>query len=102
MNLTRTNWPLGWLPNNDAINGNPDGLLRADNLRIDKLGVTGLRDGDRILGTSNTYASRFYSKIIEGAEYIWTAYGIPVTSIVRTLAYTVGPPITSIAGAGAP
>jgi hypothetical protein len=103
-NLTRTNWPLGWVPNSDAVNGNPDGLLRADNLRIDKLGVTGLRDGDRLLFSSSTYASRFYSKIIEGAEYIWSAYGLPVSSIVRTVGFLSTPTggISTTAGAGTP
>ncbi len=100
MNLTRTNWPLGWVPSSDAVNGNPDGLLRADNLKIDRQGVTGLIDGAQILGTPATFASKFYTKIVNGGEYLWTAYGVPVNQISRTLAFTnavnmLGPGISS-------
>ena len=62
MNLTRTNWPSGWVPSNDAVNGDPNGLLRMDNLRIDKLGVIGLIDGQqKVAGTASGYYSAFYS-----------------------------------------
>ncbi len=85
MNLTRTNWPKGWMPNNDAVNGDPEGLLRMDNLRIDKNGVIGLVDGwQRNGSTAFGYYSAFYSKIVFGTEYIWTSTGNPPNSIRRT------------------
>jgi hypothetical protein len=101
MNLTRTNWPLGWTPSADAVNGNPNGLLRADNLRIDKEGVTGLIDGHQIIGTSVTFASKFHTKIVNGVEFLWTAYGLPVQSIVRTQGFFGATPLLPV-GAGIP
>jgi hypothetical protein len=85
VNLTRTNWPSGWLPNNDAVNGDPNGLLRMDNLRIDKTGVLGLIDGQqKVGGTGFGYYASFFSKVILGIEYIWTATGTPPNSIRRS------------------
>jgi len=90
MNLTRTNWPLGWLPTNDAVNGNPEGLLRMDNLRIDKNGVVGLIDGMQSIGTTSDYVSAMYSKMISGKEYIWSAVGNPPTAISRAAGFSAG------------
>jgi len=83
-NLTRTNWPLGWTPGSDAVNGDPNGLLRSDNLRMDKLGVTSLIDGHRKLSGGTNFATKFHSKIVDGVEYLWAAYGLPVNTIDRT------------------
>ncbi len=101
MNLTRTNWPLGWTPSADAVNGNPSGLLRADNLRIDKEGVTGLIDGHQLLGNGSSFASKFHTKIINGVELLWTAYDLPVKSIVRTQGFSSATTILP-SGSGTP
>ncbi len=43
--LERKSFPLGWMPDADALNG-PDGcLLRMDNLTLDEVGVLSLRPG---------------------------------------------------------
>lgn len=103
MNLTRTNWPAGWLPSNDAVNGDPNGLLRMDNLRIDKTGVIGLVDGQQKVGGSGTYYSAFYSKVVEGVEYIWATTGTPPNSIRRTkFSPLAGETDMMIAAAGSP
>ena len=104
MNLTKTNWPKGWLPSNDAINGDPDGLLRMDNLRIDKTGVIGLIDGQqKVGGTGFGYYSSFSSKVILGTEYIWTATGTPPNSIRRSaFSPMAGEADMAVSGAGVP
>lgn len=38
-------WVGGWSPSSDFINGSPAGLLRADNVTLDDLGVLSLRKG---------------------------------------------------------
>jgi hypothetical protein len=45
MNLTRKYWPQGWRPDEDRINGNPDALIRADNLTYDEDGNLSLAKG---------------------------------------------------------
>lgn len=102
MNLTRTNWPAGWNPSADAVNGDPSALIRSDNLRIDREGVTSLRDGDKILGTPSVFASRFYSKVIGQQEVLWTAYGVPVSDVVRTFSYGFSPRSLKVANTAAP
>lgn len=42
---TSAEWPAGWQPSSDLLNGNPSGLLRADNLMLDDEGVIRLRFG---------------------------------------------------------
>ena len=37
--LVREKWELGWTPAADNINGNPSGLLRMDNLKLDSIGA---------------------------------------------------------------
>jgi hypothetical protein len=104
VNLTRTNWPSGWLPNNDAVNGDPNGLLRMDNLRIDKTGVLGLIDGQqKVGGTGFGYYASFFSKVILGIEYIWTSTGTPPNSIRRSaFSPMAGETDMAISGGGTP
>jgi hypothetical protein len=45
MNLTRKYWPSGWQPDQDRVNGDPNALLRADNLCYDEEGVLSLARG---------------------------------------------------------
>jgi hypothetical protein len=39
MDFTKRNFPLGWIPSDNAINGREDGLLRMDNCELDDLGI---------------------------------------------------------------
>lgn len=81
-NLTKVNWPKGWLPSNDAVNGDPDGLLRSDNLRFDKVGAVGLIDGMQSISASfSDFVSALYSRIVNGKEFLWTSTGNPVTNV---------------------
>src|SRR5678816_2719208 len=43
--LVRDKWELGWCPSMDDINGNPAGLLRMDNLKLDSIGALTLQRG---------------------------------------------------------
>lgn len=45
MNLTRNEWPLGWIPSADEKADIPGGLLRADNLCLDEEGILSLCKG---------------------------------------------------------
>ncbi len=102
MNLTRTNWPLGWVPNNDAVNGNPDGLLRMDNLRIDKNGLVSLVDGHQQISSASDFVTKIHSKIQNGIEYLWLAYGTPVVQIYRSSGLSGFNTDMAVPGAGFP
>ena len=58
MNLTRKDWSLGWTPSNDSVNGDPRGLLRADNLELDERGILSLTNAARVAGYDPTGPSR--------------------------------------------
>ena len=75
MNLTKTNWPGGWNPSEDAINGDPNSFLRMDNLVIDKLGVLGLVDGQKKIATLSDSVGAIFSRTINGIEYFWVGTG---------------------------
>ena len=71
MNLTRKEWPLGWRPDEDWVNGNPQALLRADNLSYDEDGVLSLARGtlrynDVDFGFN---IHTVYSKLINDTKY---------------------------------
>ncbi len=74
-----------------------------DNLRIDKTGVIGLIDGQQRVGSSGTYYSAFFSKVVNGIEYIWTATGTPPNSIRRSaFSPLAGEVDMLVSGAGTP
>jgi hypothetical protein len=50
--LVREQWPLGWTPSADDTNGDPAGLLRADNLRLDERGALTLTRGFKNINSS--------------------------------------------------
>jgi len=43
--ISREKWPLGWTPASDNTNGDPSGLIRMDNLRLDDIGALTLNRG---------------------------------------------------------
>ena len=49
--LFRDQWPLGWTPNSDEFQGDPRGLLRADNLTHDQDGILSLIRGTKKLSS---------------------------------------------------
>ena len=73
-NQTRTAWPLGWVPTQDDVNGDPGGLLRIDNLQQDSLGtIENARGMAEIYGPFSAYVANIFSKVgFNGAnESIW-------------------------------
>lgn len=87
MNLTYQNWPLGWVPSQDAVNGNPQGLMRMDNCYLDELGVLSLVRGIQIINPNafNNYPDRIYSKILKtNTEAVWVTLGGNATPILRS------------------
>lgn len=71
MNLTRKEWPLGWFPGNDELNGDPNGLLRADNLELDEKGVLGLVKSYQKINQTQFSGEvvQEYSKFINNTKY---------------------------------
>lgn len=74
-NLIKLNWPGGYFPSQDAINGNPDTLLRADNLQQEQDGALGLCRGNRLVRTFNDVITNFYSKTYGGVDYVYAGVG---------------------------
>lgn len=70
MNLTRNSWPLGWTPTVNAINGNPQGLLRMDNLCLDEDGAVVLAKSDVDISDNFGYEIHsIYSNNIRAQKY---------------------------------
>src|SRR5665213_847145 len=74
-NLTKLNWPGGYNPSQDAINGNPATLLRADNLQQEQEGSLGLCRPNKSIKTFNDVITNFYSKTYSGIDYIYAGIG---------------------------
>lgn len=68
MNLTRRDWSKGWNPSQDRLNGDPQALLRMDNLHLDETGVISLVRGVEKINTiefsgdvKNLYSVYFFN-----------------------------------------
>jgi len=66
--LQQEKFELGWTPNASEKNGNPHGLLRADNLVFDEEGVVGLSRGARRIssGPFTNVPNALYSRTLDG------------------------------------
>ena len=86
MNLTKQNWPLGWTHNADPVNGNPDGLLKMDNLRLDSLGGLSLVKGGQKLNQTPfvDYVYKLYSERIANTEVLYAALNKTGRSVLRS------------------
>jgi hypothetical protein len=100
MNLTKQNWPLGWTPSADSVNGDPSGLLRMDNLQMDETGVLSLVRGIQQLNGSSLgdYVSDIYSKVIGASETIWVGLNGLGLSVKRSKNGTFSDAVTIGAG----
>lgn len=74
-NLTKLNWPGGYYPSQDAINGNPATLLRADNLQQEQDGALGLVRSNKLIKSFADVISNFYSKTYAGVDYLYVGVG---------------------------
>ena len=68
--LIKKEFPLGWIPCDDEINGRPQGLIRADNLTQDENGVWRLIRGTKKVssGPFSNYINRIYSRYLNGKK----------------------------------
>lgn len=82
-NLTKTGWPLGWVPSADNVDGSSDSLLRMDNLQQEEDNVLGLVRGmaQQNLNPLPDYPRTMYSKSVDNKEVEWAALG-DTTSLV--------------------
>ena len=94
MNLTKQNWPGGWNPSQSEINGDPNSLLRMDNLQMDETGSTSLVKGITQIGSFPTYVADIYSKIIGAQEAIWVGLDVDGSAILRSLSGTFTDTVT--------
>jgi len=76
--LYKENWPKGWTPNADNINGDPAGLLRADNLTPDEYGVLSLIRGTQKVSNQLFDApTQLYGKMLDLNSVIDSPGGYP-------------------------
>lgn len=71
MNLTKLNWPLGWNPSSDRINGNPNALLRMDNLQQEEDGSIGLIRDFKAIKSYSAPITDIHTKSLDGIDYLW-------------------------------
>lgn len=69
--MLRRDYSRGWTPSSDAVNGIKNGLLRADNLILDDLGILALRKGSSILTgpLADTDIHSLFTVYINGTRY---------------------------------
>lgn len=85
-NLTKTNWPLGWVPSANNVDGPSDAFLRMDNLQQEENNVLGLVRGlaQQNLKPLPDYPRSMYSKSVQNKELEWAALGDSTSLIVFT------------------
>jgi hypothetical protein len=68
--LAKKDFPLGWIPCDDEINGRKAGLLRADNLVQDEIGIWRLMKGTKKIssGAFSSYVNEIYSRYLNGKK----------------------------------
>jgi len=72
--LEFNDFSAGWVPSNDAVNGQKNALLQMDNLELDKNGALSLSGGTAVLGSA--YANNAHtlgSNIISGTRHDYLA-----------------------------
>lgn len=84
-NLTKTNWSLGWNPSSDRINGNPEGLLRMDNLMQESSGAISVVTGrNQINSGGPDVVYSMYSTVLGNRNPVYATYGKSGRSVVRS------------------
>lgn len=75
--LVREQWQLGWNPSADDNGGDPNGLLRMDNLKQDSTGALTLERGFRIWNTSGFagFVHSIYAHSLGGTKYRFVGLG---------------------------
>lgn len=83
MDLTREHWPKGWRPSDDLTHGDPQGLLRMDNLCLDEDNVLSLVRGiDKINSSAfDGVVHSCYSKYVSNTK--WRYAGLSSGKVLR-------------------
>ena len=76
-NLTRKQWPKGWIPSQDYQNGSPLGLLRMDNLYLDEDGVLSIVRGTQKVnsGAFAGFVHTCYSTYVYASKFRYVGIG---------------------------
>jgi len=100
-NITRTDWPKGWFPSSDAVNGDPDGLLRMDNLQRDEFGCLTLVRGIQQTSVASAFpdfVDQIYSKLLVNSEALWVSIGENGGMVVRSASGNFGADAQTMGG----
>lgn len=85
-NLTHLNWPKGYNPSEDAINGDPTALLRMDNLQQEENGALSLVRGQKSLTAGlPDYVFSLYSTTLGGQNPVYAALNEAGRAVVRSM-----------------
>ena len=101
MNLTHLSWPLGWTPSADAVNGDPTGLVRMDNLTQEENGAISLIAG-RVQLTSSLpdYVYSLYSTVLGGNNPVYAALNEAGRLVVRSMSGNFNDTVTVLSDGG--
>ena len=88
-NLTRVSWPGGWNPS-QSRNGDPDALLRMDNLQQEEDGSIGLVRGLKQIETGPfpDYVSDIYTKTLDNQELLYVGLNNGAQVLAADINYT--------------
>lgn len=88
-NLTRTAWPGGWNPS-QSRNGDPDALLRMDNLQQEEDGSIGLVRGLKQIevGSFPDFVSDIYTKTLGNQELLYVGLNNGAQVLAADINYT--------------
>jgi hypothetical protein len=103
MDLTREQWPSGWVPS-ESKHGDPNALLRMDNLHADESGALTLVRGEQKVNSAGTFSDfieRIYSKVINGSKYRYVSTGFNSTQIYRSKNGTFSDKVLMVGADGA-
>lgn len=72
--LGQRDWSQGWRPDDDAVNGHPQGLLRMDNVNLDENGALSVVRGTNKVSTDlGSSPFRLFSRTLNGQKYRYAA-----------------------------
>jgi hypothetical protein len=102
MNLTRLNYPQGWVSSEDAINGNPEALLRMDNLQQEEDGSLSLVRGYKQIATFSDYVDKIYSVSLGTKNPVYVSLNLTSSQVLRSLTGDFSDSTTILTNGGRP
>lgn len=107
--LGQDNFSSGWTPSDNEIQGDPNGLLRMDNLQLDERGAVTLTRGmKKVSQTFTQPVQTVYSKVLNGVKtrYVGTGNasvkngGVIVRSLAESLSFSQVPDMIAVNSVG--